>query len=138
MKKLYIKLLEKVREKDSEKGQSIVEVALTLPLVLLILCGIIDFGWIYSNVYKIDYAAAAGARYAYVHSEDAESGDYTAGIISAVNENLPEGATVTVNVDTNAQKVTINVTYPVRTLTFVASTAFGQYYNATASNTVAY
>ena len=30
-----------------EKGQSIVEFALVLPLILLIVCGIIDFGWLF-------------------------------------------------------------------------------------------
>ena len=35
--------------KKSEKGQSIVEFALVLLLLLTLLCGVIDFGWIYSN-----------------------------------------------------------------------------------------
>ena len=33
----------------NEKGQSIVEFALVVPILLTLLCGIIDFGWIYSN-----------------------------------------------------------------------------------------
>ena len=31
----------------SEKGQSMVEFALVVPLLLTILCGIIDMGWAY-------------------------------------------------------------------------------------------
>ena len=48
--------------KKSEKGQSIVEFALVLPLLLTLLCGVIDFGWIYSNQYRVENASYAGAR----------------------------------------------------------------------------
>jgi hypothetical protein len=47
--------------KKSEKGQSIVEFALVLPLLLTLLCGVIDFGWIYSNQYRVENASYAGA-----------------------------------------------------------------------------
>ena len=47
--------------KKSEKGQAIVEFALVLPLLLTLLCGVIDFGWIYSNQYSVENASYAGA-----------------------------------------------------------------------------
>lgn len=46
--------------KKSEKGQSIVEFALVLLLLLTLLCGVIDFGWIY-NQYSVENASYAGA-----------------------------------------------------------------------------
>jgi uncharacterized protein (UPF0333 family) len=33
----------------NEKGQAMVEFALIVPLLILLLCGIIDFGWIFGN-----------------------------------------------------------------------------------------
>jgi len=52
----------------NEKGQSIVELALTIPILLLILCAIIDFGWIYSNKMSITYCSREGARYGTVNA----------------------------------------------------------------------
>ena len=53
-----------------KKGQSIVEFALVLPLLLTLLCGVIDFGWIYSNQYRVENASYAGARYASLYISD--------------------------------------------------------------------
>lgn len=56
-----------------EKGQAVVELAITLPILLMILCGIIDFGWIFANQNIIDHCSREGARYAIVNSVDAGS-----------------------------------------------------------------
>ena len=32
-----------------------------MPLLLTLLCGVIDFGWIYSNQYRVENASYAGA-----------------------------------------------------------------------------
>lgn len=47
----------------NEKGQAVIELAITLPILLLVLCGIIDFGWIFSNKMLIIYNSREGARY---------------------------------------------------------------------------
>ena len=54
----------------NEAGQAVVELALTLPILLMILCGIIDFGWLITNQNAIDHSAREGARYAIVHATD--------------------------------------------------------------------
>jgi Flp pilus assembly protein TadG len=51
----------------SEKGQAMVEFALVLPLLLALLCGIVDFGWLYYNQITLNNAAREGARYAVIH-----------------------------------------------------------------------
>ena len=51
----------------SEKGQAMVEFALVLPLLLILLCGIIDFGWLYYNQITLNNAAREGARYAVIY-----------------------------------------------------------------------
>lgn len=46
----------------SEQGQAMVEFALVLPLLLAILCGIIDFGWLFYNQLNVDDASRIAAR----------------------------------------------------------------------------
>lgn len=56
---LKTKIKNKVK---SEEGQAMVEFALALPLLLMILCGIIDFGWLFYNQLNVDNAAREAAR----------------------------------------------------------------------------
>lgn len=53
-----------------EDGQSMVEFALILPVFLLILCGIIDFGWLFYNQLSLNNACREGARYAVVNTAE--------------------------------------------------------------------
>lgn len=46
----------------SEKGQSMVEFALTIPIVLFLLFGIVDFGRVFHAYLTIDHAGREGAR----------------------------------------------------------------------------
>ena len=54
------------------KGQSIVETALVLPIIILILMGIIDFGFLFNNYLIISNAAREGARSAAVGKADSD------------------------------------------------------------------
>ncbi len=69
MKKRFIS-----KRKRREDGQAMVEFALILPVFLLILCGIIDFGWLFYNQLSLNNACREGARYAVVNTaEDANT-----------------------------------------------------------------
>lgn len=57
-----------MQKRKKEKGQSIVEFALILPFLLLVLCGIIDFGWILSCQNELTNAAGETARYAAIYA----------------------------------------------------------------------
>lgn len=57
-------------KKSDQKGQSLVEVALALPLLLLILLGILDLGRAYFTFIALSDAAAEGASYAAIHPDD--------------------------------------------------------------------
>ena len=153
------RLLSFLKNEDSgEQGQAIVEFALAMPLLLTLLCGILDFGWIYLNQYKVDYAAYAGARSGALHSTAPDSTLRTA-VLNRVTSNLPSGTTVTTTtvknntiettirtaggsegkisyeLDSTNNTFTVTVEYPVKILTFVAGTVFnGSYYTATATN----
>lgn len=117
-----------------------VEFALLLPLLLLILCGIIDFGWIFSNQYRIDNAAGTGARYAALSSTDGVSSSIIDTVVNVTAANLPDGdpSHVSVTVDPYSEQITVSVDYPVKTLTFVASTIYGNTFNAHSSAIAAY
>ena len=54
-------------------GQAIAELAITLPILLLILCSIIDFGWFFSNQLTLSFCSREGARYGMVNSEGANA-----------------------------------------------------------------
>ena len=51
-------------ERESDKGQSLIEVALLLPVLVLILAGILDLGRAYMTLVALNDAAAEGATYA--------------------------------------------------------------------------
>jgi Flp pilus assembly protein TadG len=56
----------------SQKGQSIVELALILPIIIIILFGIIEFGRIFYSYIVITNAAREGARLGSVGKSDIE------------------------------------------------------------------
>ncbi|MBK5244583.1 MAG: pilus assembly protein, partial [Eubacteriaceae bacterium] len=77
-----------------EDGQAVVELAITLPILIMILCAIIDFGWIFTNQNIIDNASREGARYAIVHSTNVTAIEtYTKSVTPA---NIRNNLTVTV------------------------------------------
>ena len=55
-----------------EKGQSIVEFALILPILLMIFMGVFDFGWLLHKQIQLDQATRAGARRAAIGADNAE------------------------------------------------------------------
>jgi Flp pilus assembly protein TadG len=59
-----------VNRTHREKGQSLTEVALTLPVLLLILAGILDLGRLYYVFVTVSDAAAEGAAYAAINPDD--------------------------------------------------------------------
>jgi len=67
---------------SSEKGQSAVEFALVLPLLLVLLLGIIEFGWFLNAKITITGAAREGARHYAIHKND------TAGVENIVSNYL--------------------------------------------------
>ncbi len=55
-----------------KKGQSLVETAIVLPLVLLLLMGIVDFGFLFNNYIIISNASREAARKGSLGGSDAE------------------------------------------------------------------
>ncbi len=70
---------------SKNKGQAIVETALVLPIIIVLLMGIVDFGLLFNNYIMVSTASREAARCAAVGGTDTE-------IISVVN-----GLTTTLN-----------------------------------------
>lgn len=94
----------------NSRGQSIVEFALVLPLLLTIMLGIINFGLICYNYITVNEAAREGARAVAVSGKQADA----ATAVKKVNSNLSvsgvvlptaAGGTLTVKVSGKVQLV---------------------------------
>lgn len=75
----------------SSKGQSLVEFALILPILVLVIVGVFDLGRAFFALITINNAAREGARYATLHR-----GDFDGMKNAAVAEAINSGITITV------------------------------------------
>lgn len=63
------------RRLRGEDGQAMLEFALVLPIFLLILCGMLDYGWLYYNQLALNNICREGARYAVVSTAEDHTTD---------------------------------------------------------------
>ena len=105
----------------NEKGQAMVEFALVLPILLFVVCGIIDFGWLFFNQLSLDNACREGARYAAVCSENEEcetmTADHINNIIAPVLDDVKITITYTDLSDKLNGDVVVNLEADMRILT---------------------
>ncbi len=103
-----------------ERGQSLVEAALVLPIFILVLCGILDFGWLLSNQLMVNNGSRDGARYAIVNSDSTTLSTLVATRVRT-NPGLSSTTDVTVTVEkiptTNPVDISVTVSKTVRVLT---------------------
>lgn len=108
------------------KGQTLVETALILPLFILILAGILDFGWILGNQLMVSNGSRDGARYAIVNSEAANLQTLvTTRVRSNPGLASTTDVTVTVTKSTDQLDLTVTVNKKVRVLTPLAGVFLG-------------
>lgn len=99
--------IKQIRQRDS--GQSMVEFALVLPFLMLILCLIIDFGWVFSKQNELTSVAGATARYVSINY--AEHTDDLSSCARTYAEANPFAGTLTgVDASTDASKTYVKVT----------------------------
>lgn len=65
-------MMQKIRKKinHSRRGQSLIEVALVLPIIIMILLGLLDFGRAFYTLVALRDAADEGASYAAIKPND--------------------------------------------------------------------
>jgi Flp pilus assembly protein TadG len=94
---------------NGERGQSLVEFALVLPIFIIMLFGIIEFGRLWETVNVVTSAAREGARVAAVTLPDpAQVNSAAQNVLQAGNI---AGATVTVAGPNANSEVTVTVTF---------------------------
>ncbi len=112
-------------QQDSESGNAAVEFALVLPVFILILCGIFDFGNLYFQMDIVNNAARQGARLLAV---SASSGETTAQVTTALQTSYGNQLTVGYNPTspTSGSNLTVTVTTNVTIMTPIISAFFSQ------------
>jgi Flp pilus assembly protein TadG len=108
----------KRRNTSNQQGQAVVEFAVILPVLLLVLFSILQFGIVFNNYIQVTAAAREGARKAAVSRGLGAAGAKSAAITAAkgaapglnqskVNVTFPNNPSFTAGTD-----VVVQVTYP--------------------------
>jgi len=91
-----------IRSTDSRRdgrGQALVELALILPILLMLLLGIFEFGRAWNTKQVITDAAREGARLAVVQNSDIDQNDVKAAIATTLSRAGIPGTAVTIAFD---------------------------------------
>lgn len=128
------------RFRKTEGGQALVEMALVLPILLLLVFGIVEFGRILNAKLIVSNASREGARYAAVSGIIATDTQIT----DVVNNSAPslDGTQLTVNISPiqslriRGTAVAVQVYYPVNIIAPVISVFTGNPYIVKAQTTM--
>lgn len=102
-----------------EDGQATVEFALVIPILILLIFGMMDFGWLFFNKLQINNASREGARYAAIHWEET---NWAADTETVVTSFAPD---TNVNIVQGPAQVTVTASKNVAVLTGITSTILG-------------
>jgi Flp pilus assembly protein TadG len=107
-----------------ENGQAMVEFAIILPLLILLLCGIVEFGWIFMNQSLLDNANRETTRFMTMSYDGSASVSTNNAVALAkmkevLGSSVLSGSslTLTYTIDTTTNSITVYTTYPLKTLT---------------------
>jgi len=106
-----------------EQGQTLVEFALVLPLLLLLLLGIAEFTIVVLSYNTLADAARQGARYGIVHPSDVATIESVARDATAWLDQ--DALTFTVDSDITAQTVSVQAEYDLNFISGVIIEAVG-------------
>lgn len=110
-----------------EKGQSLVEFAMILPILLLLLFGIMEFGRVFSTGLIMNHVAREGVRRGVTGASDSE-------IVQIIENSSPtlDPARLAININPEqalrirGQELTVQVSYPVRIIAPFISVITGE------------
>jgi Flp pilus assembly protein TadG len=128
------------RFRKTEKGQALVEMALVLPILILIVFGITEFGRIFNAKIIVINASREGARYAAVNGTAVTDTQITDKVKNSAPSLDPLKMTVNVNpvqgARTRGAAVAVAVYYPVEIVAPVISVFTGNPYIVNAQTTM--
>jgi Flp pilus assembly protein TadG len=113
----------------SEKGQSLVEFALVVPILALLLFGIVDFGRIFHAYLTVDHAGREAARAASVGKNETDVKQVAVNSGSSIN--LTTGQVVVQNAGTSGSEAKITITYPIAPITPIIGNFFAEGFELT-------
>ena len=105
------------RLQRKERGASLVEFAILAPLLIMLLFGIIEFAWVFSQNLDVRHGAREGARLA--ATDDLPTGTEAAAICSRMDIANDPSTTVTISrTGTNiGDDITVSIDSPANTMT---------------------
>lgn len=118
-----------MRRSDSRRGQSLVELALCVPLLLMLLCTIIEYGFLLYQTARVAEATREGARFGAQRQLDTAIKDRIVSHLPDLNpsnalrnaitiqEKTQAGVDVAANTRSSGNRLEVTVTYTLRTLT---------------------
>lgn len=116
------------------RGQAIVEMALVLPIFILLVMGIIDFGRLYNAQISITHASREGARQAAVGTLDSQVTTLVKGAATGLD---PAKITIAILPAPSGRRkgdpITVSVTYRLELITPIIGTMLGGTRDLTAS-----
>ncbi|WP_164984910.1 TadE/TadG family type IV pilus assembly protein [Ammoniphilus sp. CFH 90114] len=116
----------------SNKGQSTVELALCLPILLILLIGILDFGLVLHTNLMLDHAGREAARAASVGKTDAEvSQMILSGTPGLQSSKLSFSVTPAQANRTRGVYATVTISYPIDFISPITKTVFQSPYTIT-------
>ena len=112
--------------RKSQAGQAMVEMALALPVLLMLVGGIVDFGWLYYNKIALNNAAREGARYAVIHYNT--SSDWATRSVDIMDSTYVgvDTAIAAVTEDPMNSQIQATMTADIPILTGITSTLIGK------------
>ncbi|PGS51940.1 TadE/TadG family type IV pilus assembly protein [Bacillus sp. AFS041924] len=110
----------------SEKGQSLVEFALVLPLLAMLILAIVDFGRIYHVYLTLDHAGREAARAASIGKDDTTIKSVAVNDASSINLTTDQ-VSISPSTRSSGSDVRITITYPVDFLTPVIGQIIGTF-----------
>lgn len=117
-----------------KKGQALMEIALTLPIVLMLLCGMIDFGRILYTMSRLNLVAQESVRLAGLGKTESEIKQYA---YDKVDSNQKNSLLVFVSPNRKpGEYVTVNISCDVAYITPFAGKILGSSFKAQTQSTI--
>jgi Flp pilus assembly protein TadG len=120
-----LSLFRRLRELRHDRGAEIIELAIALPILLLVLAGIMDFGFLFERYEVVTNAAREGARMAVLsNSAGYSTTDVQNRVTSYLNTSGLTGSSATTDVSYTTQTLPSGLTVQVATVTVTYPSSF--------------
>ncbi|MHB1419234.1 MAG: TadE family protein [Bacillota bacterium] len=103
----------KIYRENNEKGQAMVELAMILPVLIILLFGVIEFGRIFQAYLTVTYAAREGARAGAIGNSDTQVVEVVSSASIGLDTSLLAVDISPTGIREPGEALTVSVIYPV-------------------------